>query len=54
VECDARKPGARPDLCDRVGVQKYPTWVIGGRKHEGVMTLTELARLTGFAAPANR
>jgi hypothetical protein len=54
VECDPRGVGARPDLCDQVGVRKYPTWVIGGRKYEGVMALPDLARLSGFSAPAVR
>jgi hypothetical protein len=31
-----------------VGVQRYPTWVIAGRKHEGFRTLDELSRLSGF------
>jgi uncharacterized membrane protein len=48
VECDPSSPGARPDRCAHAGVQRYPTWVIGGRTHEGLQTLDELARLSGF------
>jgi hypothetical protein len=48
VECDPSGPGARPERCARAGVQRYPTWVIGGRTHEGLQTLDELARLSGF------
>ena len=48
VECDPSGPGARPERCAQAGVQRYPTWVIGGRTHEGLRTLDELARLSGF------
>jgi uncharacterized membrane protein len=48
VECDPTGAGARPDECLRTGVQRYPTWVIGGTRHEGLLTLDELARLSGF------
>ena len=49
-----RSPGreARPDLCTIAGVRNYPTWVIGNRRHEGILTLEELARISGFAGPA--
>ena len=30
------------------GVRAYPTWVIGGKKHEGVMSLERLAEISGF------
>jgi uncharacterized membrane protein/glutaredoxin len=48
VECDARGIGARPDLCQAAGVRSFPTWVIGNQRHEGVLTLEDLARLSRF------
>jgi hypothetical protein len=33
-------------------VRAYPTWTVGGRRFEGVMTLGDLARASTFAAPA--
>ena len=39
---------ARRDLCDQVPVQAYPTWVIDGKKYEGVMSLERLAELSKF------
>jgi uncharacterized membrane protein len=48
VECDPSGPSARPEQCARARVQRYPTWVIGGQTHEGLRTLDELARLSGF------
>jgi uncharacterized membrane protein len=52
VECDPRGVGARPDLCSLVGVRAYPTWVVGGQRREGVLSLEELARLSGFSGPS--
>jgi uncharacterized membrane protein len=49
VECDPRGVGARPDLCSLAGVRAYPTWVIGGQRREGVLSLEDLARLSGFS-----
>jgi uncharacterized membrane protein/glutaredoxin len=51
VECDPRGAGARPDLCAIAGVRNYPTWVIGNRRHEGILSLEELARLSGYSGP---
>lgn len=48
VECDPRGLRPRPDLCERVGVRRYPTWTIAGRRYEGVLSLDELARASGF------
>ncbi len=53
VECDPRGTGARPDLCGLAGVRSYPTWIIGSQRHEGTLTLEELARMSGFTAPAD-
>jgi hypothetical protein len=48
VECDPKGIGARPALCASLAVRSYPTWVIGTQRREGVLTLEELARLSGF------
>ena len=58
VECDPAGAGARPDACRQAGVRVYPTWVIGGERREGVLSLEELAKLSRFpgvpAAAAGR
>jgi uncharacterized membrane protein len=51
VECDPSGPAARPEQCARARIQRYPTWVISGRTLEGLRTLDELARLSGFVEP---
>lgn len=48
MECDPRGLGARPEVCQRLAIRAYPTWVIGPHRVEGVMSLDELARLSGF------
>ena len=50
VECDPRGRGAAPARCETAAVRRYPTWLIAGQRHEGVLTLDELARASGFAS----
>jgi hypothetical protein len=38
--------------CDGAGVRRFPTWIISGARFEGVLTLDEIARASGFAADA--
>lgn len=52
VECKPGGPSApmtRPCLDNYI--QTFPTWVIKDRRVEGVLTLTELAQLSGFKPP---
>ena len=48
VECDSRGADARPDLCAQRGVRRYPTWIMGDVRHEGVLSLERLAEMSGF------
>jgi hypothetical protein len=48
VECDPKGAGARPELCRQAGVKAYPTWVLGGERREGVLSLDQLAELSRF------
>lgn len=34
-------------------IQSYPTWIINGRRYEGVLTLKELADYSGFHGVLN-
>jgi hypothetical protein len=54
IECDPKGINPRQDLCEKVPVRAYPTWVIDGQKYEGVMSLDRLAELSKFrfAMPA--
>jgi uncharacterized membrane protein len=51
VECDPRSPEGDPRACAAAGVRAYPTWIIRGRRYEGVIPLEELARLSGYPPP---
>ncbi len=48
MECDPRGVSARPELCRQLAIRAYPTWVIDVHRVEGLMSLDELARLSGF------
>ncbi len=49
IECDPRSPVGRPQVCAAAGVRAYPTWEIKGQRYEGVLSLDELAGLSGYA-----
>ena len=51
VECDPKGAGAQTGRCELAGVRVFPTWVIGSERREGVQSLDELARLSGFKTP---
>jgi hypothetical protein len=53
IECDARGKNPKPAVCRAAGVRSFPTWEIKGRRHEGYLTLAELARLSGYRGPQN-
>ena len=48
VECDTKGENPNPQLCKEKEVKLYPTWDIKGKRYEGVLSLTQLATLTGF------
>jgi glutaredoxin len=46
VECDKTEGGR--ERCEKAGIRAYPTWVLGEERVEGVQTLEELRRWSGF------
>lgn len=48
VECDPKGENPNPKLCNEKGIKLYPTWEIKGKRYEGVLSLDQLAALTGF------
>ncbi|MFL2746065.1 MAG: hypothetical protein ACJ0A9_01910 [Dehalococcoidia bacterium] len=48
IECDPRGENSNPKLCQYKGISKYPTWEIEGKMFEGVYTLKELQKISGF------
>ncbi|HXF82028.1 MAG TPA: vitamin K epoxide reductase family protein [bacterium] len=51
IECDGRSPIGQPALCAAAGIRAFPTWEIGGRRYEGVLSLAQLAQLVGYPPP---
>ena len=45
IECE--KTDADRQRCERVGIKAYPTWVLGQRRMEGVLSLEALDRWLG-------
>jgi uncharacterized membrane protein len=55
VECSSGGPGTpQTPECRAAGINRYPTWIIGGQRIQEVLTLMRLAELTGFRPPATR
>ena len=52
VDCSPGGRNAPPaPICSVNGVESYPTWIIRGERHLGILPLAELARLSGFQPP---
>ncbi|HEY3305805.1 MAG TPA: vitamin K epoxide reductase family protein [Candidatus Binatia bacterium] len=51
VECSPRGPRTPPAaICKNMNIQGYPTWIINGRRFQGLLTPEELAKHSGFQA----
>jgi hypothetical protein len=46
VECDKSEAGR--ERCKNAGIRAFPTWVMGSSRVEGVQTIEELKRWSGF------
>lgn len=49
VECSRSGPNSDPALCAAKNIRSYPTWEIEGELHEGVRTLEQLERISGYS-----
>ena len=49
VECSRSGPDPDPDLCAAKDIKSYPTWEIGGEFHQGVKTLEQLGKISGYS-----
>ncbi len=49
VECSPQGPsGPQAPICRTMNIKGYPTWIINGRRFEGVLTTQDLAQYSGF------
>ncbi|MFQ4142465.1 vitamin K epoxide reductase family protein [Chlorogloeopsis sp. ULAP02] len=54
IDCaPADHPNLQKDECKAAGIQSYPTWIINGKTHAGVLSLEELAKISGYTGPSN-
>lgn len=48
IECDPTGENPRPQLCQQAKIKGYPTWEINGKFYPGLLTLQQLAQLSGY------
>lgn len=48
IECHPDGKNPQPQLCQKAGIEGYPTWEFKGQLYPGVRTLDELADLTNY------
>ncbi len=53
IECDPKGKNPQPNLCVAAGIKAYPTWEINGKIQEGVISLDNLAKLSGYNGSTN-
>jgi uncharacterized membrane protein len=52
TECSPEGVGTpQAPICQQMDIKSYPTWIIDGKRYEDVLTMQQLADLTGFKAP---
>jgi uncharacterized membrane protein len=54
IECSPVYGQPQTAECNAQNIKTYPTWVYKDKRLEGVLTLKELADLTGFKAPTTQ
>ncbi len=52
IECDPNASNGQQNVCAKAGIRAFPTWEIGGQRLEGVLSLEDLARLSGYPSPS--
>ena len=53
VECAADGKNNERSLCERKGIEGFPTWEINGKLYSGVRSLLELSDLSGYTGDSN-
>ena len=48
VECNNKGPKANPSLCFAKGIQRYPTWEIGGKFYQGQLSFKQFSEITNY------
>ena len=53
IECDPKGKNPQPNLCKSAGIRSFPTWEIKGQLYPGMLSLEELAELSGYEGSRN-
>lgn len=53
IECAEDGKNSQTNLCRKVGIRGFPTWIIKGKTYEGTQTLQELAQASAYRGAAN-
>ncbi|MEB3339222.1 vitamin K epoxide reductase family protein [Okeania sp.] len=53
IECDPKGKNSQTQLCVEASIKAYPTWEINGKVQEGVVSMENLAKLSGYKGPTN-
>ncbi|MFQ5881752.1 MAG: vitamin K epoxide reductase family protein [Candidatus Methylomirabilales bacterium] len=55
IECSPQgRYGPQAQRCRHMGIRTYPTWIINGRRYEGLLSLRQLAAYSGFPEDLSR
>jgi thiol-disulfide isomerase/thioredoxin len=53
IECDPRGNNPRPNLCQKAKIRGFPTWELNNQQYPGMLSLEELATLSGYQGDRN-
>ena len=53
IECDPKGKNSQTNLCVAANIKAYPTWETNGKSLEGVVSLENLAKLSGYKGSTN-
>lgn len=53
LECDPAGENAQPALCRQANITSFPTWEIQGQLYQGMLSLQELADVSGYRGDRN-
>ena len=53
IECDPTGKNSKMNLCVAAGIKAYPSWDIDGKLREGVISLEDLAKSSGYKGSMN-
>lgn len=53
IECDPAGENAQPALCRQANITSVPMWEIQGRLYQGILSLQELAEVSGYQGDRN-